>query len=489
MQIDAAQSPPTDADVLALGLPEGASAPDGVRALDARLARLADAGELNGSAGELTVVHTDAGRIAVVGLGDDTDANAYRMAAATLAERIPGAASIAWLLDDRLDADAQARAVVDGLAIGRYDPARWKTSGTRTAGVERLVLCGAGADGALEGARRQAVVAGWADRCRDLVTLPPNELTPEGLANAAKEIAETSAQVTLTVLGPAELREAGMGAFLGVAQGSDAEPRLMTLRYEPEAPADSDFVLGIVGKAVTFDSGGLSLKPADSMPEMKSDMAGGAAALAALGAIAELGLPVRALSAVGATENMPGGHAFRPGDIVHAANGLSVEITNTDAEGRLVLADVLWHARREGATHIVDLATLTASIEIALGNVLAGAFANDAAWLEAILAAGEASGDRVWPMPLDPGYARYNDSPIADLQNAPEKKRGGATIAALFLERFAGDGPWAHLDIAGTGFLPGPRTPYPRGGATGFGVGLVTELVRRLAESGYAPRP
>ncbi len=302
-------------------------------------------------------------------------------------------------------------------------------------------------------------------------------------------MADASPRLTLTVLGPDELRAEGMGAFLGVAQGSAAEPRLITLRYEPEAPTDPDLVLGLVGKAVTFDSGGLSLKPADSMEEMKSDMAGGAAVLAGIGAIAELDLPVRVVAAVGATENMPGSHALHPGDILHAASGLSIEVNNTDAEGRLVLADVLWHTRREGATHVVDLATLTASIEVALGNVLAGFFANDAGWLGELYAAGEASGDRGWPMPLDPGYARYNDSPVADLKNAPEKRKGGATIAAMFLERFAGEGPWAHVDMAGTGFLPGPRTPYPREGATGFGVGLLTELARRLAVSGYAPRP
>ena len=480
MQVDAVQSPPTEADVLVVGLADGASLPGDVRSLDARLARLADAGEL---AGELTVLHTDDGRIAVVGTGAG-DAAGHRVAAATLAERVPGA-TVAWLLEDA----ALARAVVDGLAIGRWDPARWKTSGERAAPVERLVLCGPGAKGALEAARAQAVVASWADRCRDLVTRPPNELTPEDLAAAAQEIADGSDRVELSILDRDGLREAGMGAFLGVAQGSHAEPRLMTLRYEPESPADPDLVLGIVGKAVTFDSGGLSLKPADSMEEMKSDMAGGAAALTALGAIAELGLPVRALAAVGATENMPGGHALRPGDILHAASGLSIEVNNTDAEGRLVLADVLWHARREGATHLVDLATHTASIEVALGNVLAGVFSTDPAWLAALQDAGEASGDRVWPMPLDPGYERYNESPVADLKNAPEKRKGGATIAALFLRRFAGEGPWAHVDIAGTGFLPGTRAPYPREGATGFGVGLVTELARGIAESGYAPRP
>jgi leucyl aminopeptidase len=240
-------------------------------------------------------------------------------------------------------------------------------------------------------------------------------------------------------------------------------------------------LLGLVGKALTFDAGGLSLKPADGMDEMKSDMGGGGAVLAAVGAIAELELPVRILAVVPAAENMPGGHAYRPGDILRAANGKTIEVSNTDAEGRLALADALWYARGEGATHILDLATLTGTIVVAMGDFYAGLWGNEAAWTEEVRAAAEASGDHAWPMPLHRNYAQFNDSTFADLKNAPDKKRGSSIIAALFLQEFAGEGPWAHLDIAGTAYLDRKRDYWGHIGATGYGVRLLAELARRLS--------
>jgi leucyl aminopeptidase len=272
-----------------------------------------------------------------------------------------------------------------------------------------------------------------------------------------------------------------MGAFAAVARGSEHPPRLITLRYDPPGAADG-LVLGLVGKAITFDAGGISLKPAERLDAMKSDMGGGAAVVCGLAAIAELGVPIRVVAVVAACENMPGGRAFRPGDIVTAANGTTIEITNTDAEGRLVLADALWAARDSGATHLLDLATLTGGIVTAMGDFYAGLFGNDGEWTELVREAAEASGDHAWPWPLHDTYARYVRSSFADLKNSSDLKQATPVYAARFLQEFAGDGPWAHLDIAGTAYLDRTRGDYLRHrGATGYGVRLLAELARRLA--------
>ena len=228
-----------------------------------------------------------------------------------------------------------------------------------------------------EAVERAALVAERANRARDLVNMPPNELSPAGLAERAEELAAEHEHLTAEVLGPEEMRELGMGALLAVGRGSRNEPRLIVLRYEPPQPARADVVLGLVGKAITFDAGGISLKPGGGMQHMKGDMAGGAGTLHGIGALAALGTPVRALAVIASAENLPDGGAFRPGDILRAANGKTIEVINTDAEGRLVLADALWYARREGATHVLDVATLTGAMELALGDLYGGVFAND----------------------------------------------------------------------------------------------------------------
>jgi leucyl aminopeptidase len=276
--------------------------------------------------------------------------------------------------------------------------------------------------------------------------------------------------------------ELGMGALTAVGRGSRNEPRLIVVRYDPPEAARSDVLLGLVGKSITFDSGGLSLKPATSMEDMKGDMAGGAGTLHGIGALAALNMPVRALAVLAAAENLPGGNAFRPGDILTAANGKTIEIVNTDAEGRLVLADALWYARREGATHVLDLATLTGAMELALGDLYAGFFANDDTWRDQIISAGERSGDLVWPFPLHERYRRYVDSTFADLKNSSDLRQGSPVLAAKFLEEFAGDGPWAHVDMAGPGFLERSRGDYYRvPGGTGYGVRLIAELATSFA--------
>jgi leucyl aminopeptidase len=267
-----------------------------------------------------------------------------------------------------------------------------------------------------------------------------------------------------------------MGAFAGVAQGSHEEPQLITLRYEP---ADaSGPVLGLVGKAVTFDSGGISIKPGTKMSEMKMDMSGGAAVLEATGAIARLGLPVRVISVIGATENLPSGHALKPGDIVRAKTGTTVEIINTDAEGRLVLADCLAHAVELGAERLVDFATLTGAIVTTFGDTHAGLFSDDDEWAAAVTAAGAAAGELVWRLPLHAEYAKAIESRYADIVNAVETRKAGSIVAAEFLKRFTADVPWAHVDIAGTAWDTN-RAWAPKGG-TGFGVRLIVELATSL---------
>jgi leucyl aminopeptidase len=479
-----------EADLVAVPLADGglsgaAAALDGK--LGGLLGRLASDGELRDEAGAAAIVHVDdrlgAARVAVVGVGDPVDADALRTAAASLAHQARDfAGTIAWAVDGSLPVprEEQARALVEGTELGAYDPARWKRDEPRPR-LATLVLCG-DVEGLDQEAARAEVVAAWTNRARDLVNSPPNELTPERLASRAEEIAGAVEHVTADALGPDQIHEQGMGAFAAVAQGSDNPARLVVLRYDPPN-AKGDLVLGLVGKAITFDTGGISLKPSLHMEDMKGDMAGGAAVIEATGAIAELGLPLRVLTVAAATENMPSGHAYRPGDILTAANGKTIEVTNTDAEGRLVLADALWYARQQGATHVVDLATLTGAMEVALGDLYAGVFSNDEAWQERIVEAGEASGDHVWPFPMHPRYRRYVDSAFADMKNSSDLRQAGAVLAAAFLQEFAGDGPWAHLDIAGPAFLERSRGDYmSQRGGTGYGVRLLVELASQLAE-------
>jgi leucyl aminopeptidase len=500
MEIDVVAAPPVgvEADVLAFPVPDPVVLPPSGRELDrlveGRIAHLIEDGELKGSRGSLTVLHSDgrvpAHRLAAAGVGEEgeADADSVRTAAATVAKRAGelGARSVAWVFEENglpLDAAEQARAVVEGIALGPYDAGRWKTSDEdRKRSVERLVLCGPNAEAVADEARRANVIARWTNRCRDLVNAPANELTPTSLAEWAGTIASELPSLRVEVLGADEIRAAGMGALSAVAQGSVNPARLIVVRYEP-AGARDDLVLGLVGKAITFDAGGLSLKPADRLDEMKSDMGGGAAVLSAIAAIAELETPLRILAVVPACENMPSGRAFRPGDIITALNGTTIEVTNTDAEGRLILADALWHTRESGATHLVDLATLTGAMVIAMGDFYAGLFGNDDDWIEEIRAAAEASGDHAWPWPLHETYHRHLRSTFADMKNSSEHRQGAPIYAARFLQEFAGEGPWAHLDIAGTAYLERGRDDYyTTPGATGYGVRLLTELARRLSK-------
>jgi leucyl aminopeptidase len=482
------------ADTLALPVAQPLGG-EGARIVDeklgGRLARLVESGELRGERGEAMLLYLNgelsAPRLVAAGIGprDAVDSDALRTAGAAAAQsvaRVGG--TMLWLLDESLPLPLpeQAAALVEGTVLGAYSPGRWKTGESDRRPVERIVLGHFDDPQILAAAERAALLAERTNRARDLANMPPNELDPERLAECARELAGEHEHLTAYALGPAELGELGMGALAAVGRGSRHEPRLVVVRYDPPQPTRPDVLLGLVGKAITFDSGGLSLKQPARMEDMKGDMAGGAGTLHGIGAIAALGLPLRAVAVLAAAENLPGGDAFRPGDILRAANGKTIEIVNTDAEGRLVLADALWYARREGATHVLDLATLTGAMELALGDLYAGVFANDAAWRDRIVAAAERSGDLVWPFPLHPRYRRYVDSAFADMKNASLLRQGSPALAAEFLHEFAGDGPWAHVDMAGPGFLERSRgDSFLVPGGTGFGVRLIAELATDLA--------
>jgi leucyl aminopeptidase len=468
-------------------LGEAAQAVD--KQLGGRLQALVAGGEARSEVGETLLLHTDgdlgARRLVTTGLGpaDEVDADTLRTAAAAVARASRNVGgTLAWLVDGRLRlaAEEQARAVVEGVVLGSYEPDRWKTERRERRAFERIVIC-AEDDPALRAAsERTARIADWVNVARDLANSPPNELTPEALGERAAGLGVNG--LTADVLDRERIDQLGMGALAAVGRGSHNNPRLIVLRYEPQQVAEPGLTLGLVGKAITFDAGGISLKPALNMQDMKGDMSGGAAVVAGTAAVADLGLPVRVLSVVAAAENLVGGDSFRPGDILTAASGKTIEITNTDAEGRLVLADALWYARREGATHLLDLATLTGAMELALGDLYAGVFANDDGWRDRIVAAGERSGDHVWPFPLHRRYRRYVDSAFADLMNSSDLRQASPALAAEFLHEFAGDGPWAHIDMAGPAFLERSRGDYlwQRGG-TGYGVRLIVELARSLA--------
>src|SRR5438552_6573145 len=485
MRVEVQDVAPSEAqgDVLALPLTDGGALPKVDSETDKLLRGLIGDGEIRGELGAVRLVHDNGKRIAVAGVGEagQVDADTLRTAASVVVEEVARfAESVAWALDDslHLPVEEQAKAVVEGTLLGTYDPGRWKRDKPNVK-LDRLTVCGPAS--LSEPVQRAARISEWVNRARDLVNSPPNETNPERLAERAAEIASQAEHVEADALGPDQIREQGMGALAAVAQGSDNEPRLVVLRYEPPQPTNKDLVLGLVGKAITFDTGGISLKPSLHMEDMKGDMAGGAAVLEATGAIADLGLPIRVISVVAASENMPGGGAYRPGDILTAANGKTIEVTNTDAEGRLVLADALWYARGQGATHVVDFATLTGAMERALGDVYAGVFGNDDEWRDLVCAAGEASGDHAWPWPMHRSYRRYIRSHFADLTNSSILRQAVPAYAAEFLQEFAGEGPWAHIDMAGTGFLTRSRGDYlSQAGGTGYGVRLIAELASRL---------
>ena len=459
---------------------------------EAPVQELVESGEAKAALGKVAVFHEEGGgarrRVIVAGVGKraELDAEKARVAAAAAAKRAAelGSRALSWAGPDLAEgaaADSVAAGLVEGTMLALYRFDRFKSSPDEAADgggeVPRIASLEIAAEADVGGAVERARVAAAAqNRARDLQNLPSNVATPEFLAGRAGEIADEHAALSLEALGRDELRERGMGAFLAVAQGTDQEPRLIVLRYD--AGGDGPH-LGLVGKAVTFDTGGISIKPSSKMHEMKFDMSGGAAVIEAMGAVAELGLPGRATAVVPATENMPSGRSVKPGDIVTAMNGKTIEVNNTDAEGRLILADALAYAVEQGAERIVDLATLTGAILVALGSTYAGLFSNDDGWFGEVEAACTATGEIGWRLPLHPEYFDLTKGKYADLTNASEQRKASSIYAAEFLRQFVDDRPWVHMDIAGTAW--GMTRPYVGSGASGFGVRTLIELVRRVA--------
>jgi leucyl aminopeptidase len=446
------------------------------------LQALVELGEAKAAPKSVAVAHEEAPgggqrRVLIAGLGkrDELDAEKARVAAAGAASRAKelGAVSLSWAVPDGV-----AGALVEGTLLRLYEFDRFKTKKdddeNGKPGIESLELAGdAVTDEEVEVAR---VAAEAANRARDLQNLPSNVATPTFLADRAAEIAAQHEALEVELLDRDAIVERGMGAFASVAKGTYAEPRLIVLRY---SGGDAGPHLGFVGKAVTFDSGGISIKPSARMHEMKFDMSGGAAVIESLAGIAQLGLPLTITGVVPATENMPSGRSVKPGDIVTAMNGTTIEVNNTDAEGRLILADALCYAVEQGVERIVDLATLTGAIISALGSTYAGLFSNDDDWFAEVDAACSATGELGWRMPLHPEIFELTKGEYADLTNASETRKAMSSYAAEFLRQFVDDRPWVHMDIAGTAW--GGTRAYVGKGASGFGVRTLIELARRLS--------
>ncbi len=442
-----------------------------------QIKELYDSGEFTGKSLEISVLHRPAGfrarRLALAGGGQRDRFNSAELrklsGAAFRALKPKGVRSIVLALDDAFRSDEFGAAAVEGAVLADLEADRYKTDPKKN---EKQVASFAVLGASEPAVNRGRVIAESQNFTRQLANEPSNVLTPMQLAERAREMAAQQG-LESEVLDQDRMRQLGMGALLGVAQGSAEPPALIVVRYKPANPTSPDH-LGLVGKGVTFDTGGISIKPAEGMEKMRYDMAGGAAVLGAMRAIAQLKPSVRVTAFVPAVENMPGSRAQRPGDIVTTLNGKTVEVLNTDAEGRMILIDTLTYAQRLGCTHLVDAATLTGAIVVALGAVNAGVFSNNDAFVSKLMAAAQAEGEKMWRMPVDDEYKEALKTPFADLQNIGGRPAGSVT-AAMFLRDFVGDTPWVHLDIAGTAWLDDPK-PYLAKGASGIGVRTFVQL-------------
>ena len=450
-------------------------------------AEVVASGEASGKTFEITMLHhpaqLKAKRLLLLGGGKAKTFSAFdlrRLAgAAVRALKSRGLRSFALVAPENgWKADDTVKAIVEGAFVGNFDSDTYQ-SDRKDQTIDALTVMARGDKAKLQAALDEARVIGESQNfTRELVNEPSNRMTPTALAEHAKTMAQ-EVGLKCEVFGADKIKELKMGAFWGVAQGSDEPPALIVLRYEP-AGAPEKPVLGLVGKAVTFDTGGISIKPADGMEKMKYDMAGGAAMLGAMRAIALLKPKVKVTCIVCATENMPSGKAQKPGDVQIAMSGKSIEIINTDAEGRLVLADGLCYARQLGCTHLVDAATLTGAVVVALGHANAGVFASDDQMYERFRHSVDKAGEKFWRLPLGEEYLEAMRSNIADLMNSGGRW-GGASCAAMFLKEFAEDTPWLHLDIAGTAWMDDAK-PWIAKGPSGIAVRSLVELVKGFAE-------
>jgi leucyl aminopeptidase len=463
-----------DSDLLAVLVFDGDELPE-------PLAGAAGSEDVKSAFKKVTLVHPETPRRAlVVGLGDRNGftPERARVAAAIAARRAASmdASSLALRGPDGDDQQAVAAAMVEGAILASYRFDRFKSKGDEenddSKNLEQVTLVAD--DGLAETAEAARIGAEAENFARELQDLPSNIVTPSYLAGRAEAIAEEHDSVTCEVLGRGEIKEKGMGGLVAVSQGTAEDPRLIVLRYQ----AGGGETLGLVGKGVTFDSGGISIKPSAGMQEMKMDMSGAAAVIETVSAIAKLELPIDVLAVIPSTENMPSGTAVKPGDIITQLNGKTVEVNNTDAEGRLILADALSYAVELGADRIVDLATLTGAVLVALGSTYAALISNDDAFAAEVEAAAERTGELAWRLPLHAEYKELTKGTVADLTNAASKRKAGTIYAGSFLEEFVDGKPWVHLDIAGTAWDVGRE--YVGKGPTGYGVRLLIDLARSL---------
>jgi leucyl aminopeptidase len=456
------------------------------QALAGLLRKLAKSGELTGKTLEFTLIHAPAGvkaaRLLLVGAGKREQFNG-----ATL-RKIAGAAlrylksrsikNFAVVAREGDSAEETAQAVVEGALAANFETDKYKTDRKNDKNIETIFIAGySDAERAAgeRGLSKGRIIAEAQNFTRDLVNEPSNKLTPRILAEKAEAMAR-EAGLAVEILDEKKIADLKMGALLSVAQGGPEPPRVMVVTYTPANPKPGAPVIGLVGKAVTFDTGGISIKPADGMEKMKYDMAGGATMLGVMRALAALKPSVKVICVVPSTENMPGGKAQKPGDIQTAMSGKTIEVLNTDAEGRLILADGVHYAKLLGATHLVDAATLTGAIVVALASVNVGVFGSDQPFTEKLLASAKAVGEKMWQMPIDDDYREFIKGTVADIQNIGSGKGGGAITGAMFIKEFTGDTPWIHLDIAGTAWNDDAK-PWLAKGPTGVALRTLVHLV------------
>jgi leucyl aminopeptidase len=482
----AAKAPDIDTDFLFIPVFDKERISDDISGLDAAtggaVGRALTSGELQGRPFELLLTPLSAPwrarRLGLIGAGKIDEFTTDRLrrlaTAAGLAARQRRALRVAFLHRGPTSPIESAQAIAEGLMLAVFSSDSYKTSDRNGQSPDQITVAATDAkESELAAAVERGRILGEScNIARDLCNEPSNVLTPRVLADRASEIAR-SAGLGVEILDEKEIERLRMGLLLGVAKGSHEPPRMLVLRHSP-AGAPKAPVLGLVGKGITFDTGGISIKPAEGMERMKDDMSGGAAVICAMRAIALLKAPINVVGIVPATENMPGGRAIKPGDILTGASGKTVEVINTDAEGRLILGDGLWYAQQLGATHLVDVATLTGACMVALGRAASGLFGQPDTWVAVLQRLGTRTGDHAWPMPLYEEYSDQLKSEIADLLNTGGRPAGACT-AAMFLKEFSGGLPWAHLDIAGTAWADDAK-PWQAKGATGVAVRLLAEL-------------
>jgi leucyl aminopeptidase len=458
------------------------------QAMHGRLASLAESGEFSGKALETVLVHFPEGlaatRLLLVGAGKPAKfatSDLRKIAGTALRYLKPkGVKKLVFLAREGERGPASAQAVVEGLVVADFESDKYRMEKKKRA-IESVALAGfdAGLGANLTAAIDHGrVIAESMNFARDLINEPSNYLTPRILAEKAEAMAK-EAGLGVEILDERKISELKMGALIGVAQGSAEPPRVIILRYEPDQKRPEGPVLGLVGKAVTFDSGGISIKPANNMEKMKYDMGGGGTMLGAMRALAALKPSVPVIGVIVSTENMPGGRAQKPGDVQVSMSGKTIEVINTDAEGRLILADAITYARQLGCTQLIDAATLTGAIEVALANVHVGAFGTPREYLDKFLESAKATGEKMWPMPMDEEYQDMIKSTIADIRNTGTGKGGGASTGAWFIKEFAGDTPWIHLDIASTCWIDEGR-PWLAKGPSGVAIRSIIDYALKL---------